>query len=35
MIVNEEVPGIDVYRIARERFWINRLGTFGEENKKR
>ena len=36
VVVLEEVPGNDdVYRIARERFWMNRLGTFGEENKKR
>ena len=36
VIVLEEVSGDDdVYRVARERFWMNRMGTFGEENKKR
>ena len=36
VIVLEQVSGNDdVYRVARERFWINRMGTFGEENKKR
>ena len=32
----EHVPGEDdVFRIARERWWMNRMGTFQEENKKR
>ena len=32
----EYVPGEDdVYRIARERWWMNRMGTFEEENRKR
>ena len=32
----EHVPGEDdVFRIARERCWMNRMGTFQEENKKR
>ena len=36
VIVLEQVSGNDdVYRVARERFWMNRMGTFGEENKKR
>ena len=25
----------DTYRVTRERWWINRMGTFAEENKKR
>ena len=32
----ENVPGKDdVYRVTRERWWMNRLGTLEEENKKR
>ena len=32
----EYVPGEDdVYRVARERWWMNRMGTFEEENRKR
>ena len=32
----EHVSGDDdVFRIARERWWRNRMGTFQEENKKR
>lgn len=32
----EGVPGSDdVYRVARERWWINRMGTFEEENRKK
>ena len=32
----EHVPGDDdVYRITRERWWMNKMGTFQEENKKR
>ena len=32
----EHVPGDDdVFRIARERWWMNKMGTFLEENKKR
>ena len=36
VVVLEEVTGKDdMYRIARERWWINRMGTFEEENKRR
>ena len=36
VIVLESVGGVDdVYRISRERWWMNRMGTFTEENKKR
>ena len=36
VVILEEVKGDDdVYRLARERWWMNRLGTFEEENKKR
>ena len=32
----EHVPGADdVYRIARERWWMSRMGTLEEENRKR
>ena len=32
----ENVPGMDdVYRVTRERWWMNRLGTLDEENRKR
>ena len=32
----EHVPGEDdTYRVARERWWINRMGTFEEENKRK
>ena len=32
----EHVPGTDdVYRIARERWWMSRMGTLEEENRKR
>ena len=32
----EHVPGPDdVYRIARERWWMSRMGTLEEENRKR
>ena len=32
----EHVPGNDdVYRITRERWWMNRMGTFEEENRRR
>ena len=32
----ERVPGNDdVYRVSRERWWINRMGTFEEENRRR
>ena len=32
----EHVPGDDdIYRITRERWWMNRLGTFEEENRRR
>ena len=36
VVVLEEVAGKDdVYRVARERWWMNRMGVFGEENKRR
>ena len=36
VVVLEHVPGNDdVYRVARERWWINRMGTFEGENKRR
>ena len=36
VMVIEEVKGKDdLYRITRERFWINCLGTFNEENKRK
>ena len=36
VIVIEEVKGKDdTYRITRERFWINCLGTYNEENKRK
>ena len=36
VIILENVGGDDdVYRVSRERWWINRMGTFAEENKKR
>ena len=36
VVVLEEVGGKDdVYRVARERLWMNRMGVFGEENKRR
>ena len=36
VIVLEHVPGNDdVYRVARERWWINRMGTFEGENRRR
>jgi hypothetical protein len=36
VIVLEGVPGADdTYRIIRERWWINRMATFDEENMKR
>ena len=36
VLVLEQVAGDDdVYRIARERHWMNRMGTMVEENKKR
>ena len=36
VVVLEQVAGDDdVYRIARERHWINKMGTMAEENKKR
>ena len=32
----EEVGGRDdVYRVQRERWWMNRMGVFDEENKRR
>ena len=36
VVVLEHVPGNDdVYRVAREQWWINRMGTFEGENKRR
>ena len=36
VVVLEEVKGKDdMYRLTRERWWINRMGTFGEENRKK
>ena len=36
VIVLEEVTGRDdMYRITRERWWINCMGTFQEENKRK
>ena len=36
VIVIEEVKGKDdVYRVTRERYWINCLGTYNEENKRK
>ena len=36
VVVLEHVAGDDdVYRITREMWWINRMGTFAGENKKR
>ena len=36
VIVIEEVKGRDdMYRVTRERFWINCLGTYNEENKRK
>ena len=36
VVVIEEVKGKDdVYRTTRERFWINCLGTYNEENKRK
>ena len=36
VVVLEEVAGKDdVYRVGRERWWINRMGTFQEENRKK
>ena len=36
VVVLEEVKGRDdTYRVVRERWWINRLGTFQEENRRK
>ena len=36
VIVLEEVKGKDdLYRVTRERFWINCMGTYDEENKRK
>ena len=36
VVVLEEVKGKDdLYRVTRERFWINCLGTYNEENKRK
>ena len=32
----EHIPGEDdIYRITRERWWMNRMGTFDQENRRR
>ena len=36
VVVLEEVGGRDdTYRVSRERWWINRMGTFDGENRRR
>ena len=36
VVAIEEVKGKDdLYRVTRERFWINCLGTYNEENKRK
>ena len=36
VLVIEEVKGKDdLYRLTRERFWMNCLGTYNEENKRK
>ena len=36
VIVIEEVKGKDdIYRTSRERFWINCLAKYNEENKRK
>ena len=36
VVVIEEVKGKDdLYRVTRERFWINCLGTYNEENRRK
>ena len=36
VVVLEEVRGKDdLYRVTRERYWINSMGTYDEENKRR
>ena len=36
VVVLERVQGKDdIYRVVRERWWMNRMGTFEEENKRR
>ena len=36
VVVLEEVKGKDdLYRLTRERYWINCMGTYDEENKRR
>ena len=36
VVVIEEVKGRDdLYRITRERYWINCLGTYNKENKRK
>ena len=36
VIVLEQVGGKDdTYRVQRERWWMNRMGVFDEENKRR
>ena len=36
VVVIEEVKGKDdMYRVTRERYWINCLGTYNEENKRK
>ena len=36
VVVIEEVKGKDdLFRVTRERFWINCLGTYDEENRRK
>ena len=36
LVVKEEVKGKDdLYRVTRERYWINVLGTYNEENNRK
>ena len=36
VVVIEEVKGgDDLYRVTRERYWINCLGTYNEENRRK
>ena len=36
VVVLEEVKGRDdLYRVTRERFWINCMGTYDKENKRK
>ena len=36
VVVIEEVKGKDdLYRLTRERYWMNCLGTYSEENRRK